>query len=453
MYSIRNTVTRAVLVAGLFVFGAMPGFVGISSASLPPTDAGNPPDEAYRSDRQALVSIVDALTTRQMAGRGNGTPELEFAADSLATWMAAAGLLPAFGGSWFQPFPLSGEGWAGEDLSGKSGRNVAGLLPGTGDLGSRYLIVGAHYDHLGRVVPAEPGAAPPAVGEYYPGANDNASGVAILFESMRLNRARSSAAPEGASRRSILYVSFGGEEVGLKGSGYLVSHSPVPLDSVDLMINIDTVGQMDGDRLYVSGVGTSALLPHLVEAANTHSLDLSLAQGGWSGSDHMSFNTREVPVLFLFGGPYPEYNTPADRGSALNYAGMEEVAGYLDRLVESASVQPSHFDWIMVGQKDLTTGDSDAQNKSTWFGSMPDFTEEIEGYKLAGVFDGSPAAKGGLLKGDILVRFGGREVVDLASFTRALRAHGPGDLVEATVLRDGKSMNFTIVLGDRASRK
>jgi Peptidase family M28/PDZ domain len=426
----------------------------MSFAALAVADDRRPADAVTLPNRAAMESTVAALTTRELAGRGSGTPEVEAAADTLSRWMADAGLQPAFDGSWFQSFPLSGEGWAGEDLAGKTGRNVAGHLAGAGALADRYLIIGAHYDHLGRVVPAGPGAPAPAIGEFYPGANDNASGVAVLFELIRLAAASDAMIPNaGVSRRSILFVNFGGEEVGLKGSGYMASNPPIPVENIDLMINIDTVGQMDGDRLYVSGVGTADRLPDLVASANTRPLDLSLAQGGWSGSDHMSFNTKEVPVLFIFGGPYPEYNTPADRGSALNWDGMEAVVSYLDRLVASARGDEANYEWIMVGSSDVSTDESAAGNKSTWFGSMPDFTEEIQGYKLAGVFDNSPAAKGGLLKGDVLVKFGGEDVLDLAGFTRVLRAHRPGDLVEATVLRDGKSMNFTIVLGDRSERK
>ena len=402
---------------------------------------------------EAMEARVMILTDMELAGRGSGTPEVEAAADTLARWMQEAGLQPAFEGSWFQGFPLSGEGWAGDDLTGKTGRNVAGILPGVGDLGDRDLIIGAHYDHLGRVTPAGPDAPPPAPGEYYPGANDNASGVAVLFELLRL--AGSSETEPGLDDeacRSILFVNFGGEEVGLKGSGFMASHLPVPLESVDLMINLDTVGQLTDDRLYVSGVGTAALLPELVAAANTDPIELSLAQGGWSGSDHMSFNTKEVPVLFIFAGPYQEYNTPADLGPTLNYEGMVLIASYLDRLVNRARRETAEFNWVMVAQKDLSSGKDEDQDRNTWFGSLPDFTEEIQGYKLAGVFDDSPAAKAGLQKGDVLVKLAGRDVVDLPSFTKALRANAPGDLVEVTVLREGKTMNFTIVLGDRSDR-
>lgn len=397
-----------------------------------------------------MEAMVSRLTAPEFAGRGSGTAAGLAAADTVAAWLRAVGLDPAFDGSWIQEFGLSGEGWAGQTLDGSVGRNVGGILRGAGDLADRYLVIGAHHDHLGRVEAAPAGAPLPRPDEYYPGANDNASGVAVLLDAVR--RIRALGATAGDSRRSLLVVAFGAEEVGLQGSGYLVSHLPVPAERIDLMINLDTVGRMEDNRLYVSGVGTAARLPELVERANTIPLELSLARGGWSGSDHMSFNTREIPVLFLFGGPYEQYNTPADRTGTLDYAGMARISDYLVQLAGQARRAPAPFEWILVATKETDTGEQIDQDKRSWFGSLPDFTEEVAGYKLAGVFDDSPAARAGLLKGDVLIRLGGRDVTDLASFTRALRAHSPGDLVEVTVLRDGKRLNFTVVLGDRADR-
>ncbi len=390
------------------------------------------------------------LTAPELAGRGSGAPEADAAAETLAIWMAELDLEPAFDGSWFQEFPLSGEGWTGDDLSGKSGRNVAGILPGTGRLAHRFVVVGAHYDHLGRVTPAEGSAPPPAPGEYYPGANDNASGVSVVFELIRLASVPDA---DAGDRRSVIFTNFSGEEVGLQGSGFMVSHLPVDPDSVDAMINLDTVGQLNADRLYVSGVGTTPSFTDLVNAANTGDLELSLAPGGWSGSDHMSFNTREVPVLFVFGGAYPEYNRPSDDWPTLDYPAMVKVTAYTDRLLDSIRRDPEDLPWIMIAEKNLRGEGDEGQNRDTWFGSLPDFTTEIKGYKLAGVFDGSPAALAGLQKGDVLVKLGGAEVEDLASFTRALRSHEPGDLVEIRVDREGRFMNFTVVLGNRTDRK
>ena len=423
----------SVVLVGILLAGALPG----------PCLAGDPSGELLRER-------VMVLTSPTLAGRGSGTLEADAAADTLAAWMAALHLKPAFGGSWFQDVQLSGTGWSGEDLTGKIGRNVAGILPGSGSLAGRYLVVGAHYDHLGRLDPQEGAAPPPAAGEYYPGANDNASGVSLVMELIRLAIDDPGTA---ADRRSLLFASFVAEEVGLQGSGFMVSNLPVVADSIDAMINIDTVGQLTDNRLHVGGVGTTPVFETLVAAANTGDLDLSLSRGGWSGSDHMSFNTREIPVLFVFGGAYPQYNRPADDWATLDFAALTRVAGFTDRLVRLLQTEPGDWVWVMVAEKTLRPSEGEDQNRATWFGSLPDFTEAVPGYKLAGVFDGSPAARAGLEKGDVLVLFGGAPVEDLASFTRALRSHAPGDLVEVRVERQGRLMNFTVVLGDRADRQ
>jgi len=402
------------------------------------------------ADVEQLLSRVRTLTASALAGRGSGTPELAAAADTLAAWLAAAGLEPAFGKSWFQEFDLKGEGWAGNDLTGRQDRNVAGVLPGQGELASRFVVVGAHFDHLGRVTPAVGVAAPPGPEDYYPGANDNASGVSIVCELIGMMQKRHG---DDQPRRSVLVVFFGGEEVGLQGSGYFVSHAPVDLNLVDAMVNLDTVGQITDNRLYVSGVGTTAAFADLVTAANTDGLQLSLGQGGWSGSDHMSFNTREVPVLFVFGGPYLQYNRPADTWDTLTPQGLVRVTAYSDRLLDLIRKVPDDLVWVMVAQKKLREGENGEANRDTWFGSLPDFTEEIQGYKLAGVFDDSPAARSGLQKGDVLIRMAGQEIVDLVGFTRILRSHAPGDLVEVEILRAGNPLRFTVVLGNRSERK
>jgi hypothetical protein len=393
---------------------------------------------------------VVVLTDPALAGRASGTPEAEAAAETLAAWMEGFDLEPAFDGSWFQEVPLSGKGWSGEELGGKTGRNVAGVLRGSGRLAGRYVVVGAHYDHLGRVVPADGQAPSPARGDFYPGANDNASGVSVLFELIRLVKAGPDASGD---RRSVMFVNFVGEEVGLQGSGYMVSHLPIAPDSVDAMINFDTVGQLTENRLYVSGVGTTPSFTAMVDSANTGELELSLAQGGWSGSDHMSFNTREIPVLFIFGGAYPEYNRPTDDWPTLDYEAMAAITAYSERLLGLVRIEPGDLPWVMITDKNLRQGENEGQNRDTWFGSLPDFTEEVEGYKLAGVFEGSPAAQAGLQKGDVLVMLGGDVVEDLPTFTRALRSHVPGDLVEVRVEREGRTLNFTVVLGNRADRK
>lgn len=401
-----------------------------------------------------IIGRTKILTSNELAGRGSGTEEVYAAGEILAGWFKDLGLEPGFGGTWFQEFPLSGNGWTGDDLTGKMGRNIAAILPGEGPLSEQYIVVGAHYDHLGRLVVAPEGAAPPSDGEYYAGANDNASGLTVLFEmaALAVKGDFPTEAPSGG-RRSLLFFCFAAEEVGLQGSGYLASHMPVPLDQVTAMINFDTVGQLSDNRLYVSGVGTAAALTEIAKSANSVGFDLSLAQGGWSGSDHMSFNTKEVPVLFIFGGPYRQYNTPDDVWSTLQPESLTKVATYGFELMSRLAVYEEDLSWIMVAEKVLRPTDGAAQNKNTWFGSLPDFTDKISGYKLGGIFDGSPADKAGLRKGDIIIKLAGHDVTDLPTFTTSLRRNEPGDVVEVTILRDGNPLNFTVVLGDRSQRK
>lgn len=428
---------RRHLVAGLAGMLAL-------AAAVPNTCAAEVPNSAR------LLNRVRVLTAPQLAGRGSGTAGLRAATDTVAAWLAAAGLQPAFDGDWYQEFDLHGEGWAGNDLSGKQDRNVAGVLPGQGDLASRFVVVGAHLDHLGRVVPAPDDAPPPGAADYYPGANDNASGVTVVNEMILLAGNRQ---PASGSRRSVIFVFFGGEEVGLQGSAFFVANPPVDLALVDAMINFDTVGQIVADRIYVSGLGTTSVFPSLVAAANADSLQLSLGQGGWSGSDHMNFNDQEIPALFIFGGPYPQYNRPADTWDTLTPAGLVQVAAYGDRLLDLIRLQPGPMSWIRVEAGNTPDQDSADENRDTWLGTMPDFSVQVEGYKLGSAFPGSPAERAGLQAGDVLTRLGGRKVVDLAGFTHALRAHDPGDVVEMEILRDGNPLRFTVVLGNRSERR
>ncbi len=415
--------------------------------------AGDPRAAAPIPLAVELRARVETLCAPSLAGRAAGSPGGALAADTLAAWYAAAGLRPAFAGGWLQRFPLHGEGWTGQPLDGREGRTVGAILPGAGRLAGRWLVVAAHLDHLGPVAGDLPEGEVPAAGAFYPGANDNAAGIAVVHELAR----RLAALPEDASgdRRGVVFLHPDAEEVGLQGAAWFVDHAPVPLDSVDVMVNLDTVGRLSDGRLIVSGIGTAVPLEASVRAAAvTAGLGINPSRGGWSGSDHMVFNTREVPVLFLFGGPYAEYNRPADEPGILDYAAMERVLAFTQSLVEGLRMEAGPFAWVMVeGTLREDAGATVEGNRQTWLGTMPDFTEGQAGYRIASVFADSPAAAAGLAKGDLLVSLGGLDVTDLATFTRALRARAPGDLVEIGIVREGRSLRFTVQLGDRAQRR
>lgn len=393
-------------------------------------------------DSAALMSRVRILCAPELAGRGGGSPGARAAGDSVAGWLAAAGLTPAFAGSWFQEFPLEGAEGAGGTC-----RNVAGILPGRGALAERWLVVGAHYDHLGRVEPGTDDV--PARGAYYPGANDNASGVTALVELARL--AAAGGAPD---RRSCLFVSFGAEEIGLQGSAHLARNLPLPRERLDAMLNLDCVGRPEEGRLYVGGVGTAAIFADLLAGAEADGLDLVLSPGGWAGSDHVVFNSREVPVLFFFTGPYPQYNRPEDDWGILDVPGLVRVTAFGARVLEELLAWPEPLAYRAVAEAELRPPAGDAPERRAWLGSIPDFAaEDSVGVRLAGVIDGSPAQRAGLARGDLLLSLDGRPVADLAGLTTILRDCRPGQTVALRVLREGRPLDYLLVLADRRDRR
>lgn len=385
---------------------------------------------------QLLRTRVAALTAPALAGRAAGSPGEAAAGDSLIAWLAGVGLRPAFAGGWTQPVSLHGD-----SLAGVMSRNVAGVIPGVGALTGRWLVIGAHLDHLGLA-----GAAPAAPGNYYPGANDNAAGVVAVGAAA----AQLAAAKDGGPRRSVLVVGFGAEEVGLQGSAWFCAHLPVPRDSVDAMLNLDTIGVLTEQRLYVGGVGTS---PSFTDLANGAAGDLPLAPSrtGWSGGDHVNFLLARIPAVALFGGPYPEYNTVQDDADVIRYDDLARVVAFTVRFADALRRCDRPFTYVDVAPvTEVTAGDDG--HRDAWFGTVPAFGTDAPGYTIGQVTPGGPAAQGGLRDGDVLESLGGVPVTDLGTFTRALRAHAPGEPVEVVVRRAGRALSFTVVVGSRQQR-
>jgi hypothetical protein len=396
-------------------------------------------------DGEAMLARVRTLAAPALAGRGNGTREALAAADTIARWFAAAGLAPGGSPGWFQDFTLQGG-----DLAGRPGRNVIGRLPGRGALASRWLVIGAHYDHLGPVRGED------SAGRYHPGADDNASGVAVLVEVARLLAVGDTTDAGHPDARAVLCVAFAGEEDGLQGSAFFVGELPTPRDSLDAMLNFDSVGRLRDDRLYVAGVGTSAALPGLVAAANAaHGLQLEISRGGWEASDHVSFNAIGVPVLFLLTGPHEQYHTPADDWPFVVPAALVAVTDFARDLAGGLRSCPGPLVYTAVGEPPPPRRAPDSRDggggetRRAWLGVIPDFVEGAGGVKLAGVMPGSPAAAAGLVRGDVLVAFAGRPVADLQTYTRELYAHAPGDTVTVEVLRGAATVTFLVALAAR----
>lgn len=406
-------------------------------AWLPLALAGAPDDV----DVDLLAAEIRALTVPELAGRGAGSPGELAAAELIAGWFESARLAPVWPDRWLQPVPLPPE------LGGGTSVNVVGQVPGRGDLASRWIILGAHLDHLGRVDPAATDT--PAPGAYFPGAGDNAAGVAAMLHAARTLAAGVVDGADRSARRSLLVCAFGAEEIGLVGSAHLAAELPVAVDQVDAMVNLDAVGRLQDGPLHVAGLPSCAAFPALVADA-AGGLPISSQTGSRLSSDHASFLARGIPSLFLFTGAYPEMNSPADSLALVDLAGLAAVAAATTRLVDRLCKFPGDLRFTQPEPPPPVDVQGD---RRTWFGSVPDFaTTGDSGYHIGGLADGGPAQQAGLQVGDRLVSLAGEPVTDLPTFTAAMRRHAPGEVVEVQVERQGRTLSFLVTLGDRAQR-
>ena len=320
--------------------------------------------------------------------------------------------------------------------------NVLAYLPGKTD---EYIVLGAHYDHLGRG--NSDSLAPSQIGQIHPGADDNASGTAGLLELARLL-----APMKGQLQRGILFSSFAGEELGLLGSAAWVKNPTRPLDKAVAMLNMDMIGRIKDDKVYIGGVGTGSTFQKTLEEARDDShLKFDYSQGGYASSDHTSFVSQKIPVLFFFSGLHADYHKPSDTWEKIN----PDAAARLLNVVASAAValastaeRPA---FINVAESNPHSGGvpSGGGGYGPYFGSIPDFGQTENGVKFSDVKPGSPAAKAGLKAGDVLIQFGDKPIKNLYDFTDALRRSKVGDVVHVTVIRDGKALQADVKLEQR----
>lgn len=319
--------------------------------------------------------------------------------------------------------------------------NVVGILPGTDPrLKHEAIVIGAHYDHLGRG--GEGSLAPDQVGVIHPGADDNASGTAAV---MGLGRAFGAAA---GAPRTLVFVAFAGEEMGLLGSSHFARTPPFPQGKTVLMVNLDMVGRLRDGKLYVAGVDSGdGLRPLVADAARGLGLTLELRGDPFSPSDHTAFYTAGVPVLFLFTGAHSDYHRPSDTWEKLDPGGLETVTTFAARLVSAIAGQGTAPAYAKIA---ATPGAERRGGYGPFFGIVPDFAEsERPGAKIGGVRPGSPAEKAGIRGGDVIVKFADVTVKTLEDLTFALRGHRPGDRVEVVIVRDGREHRTEAVLEER----
>ncbi|HZW34599.1 MAG TPA: M20/M25/M40 family metallo-hydrolase, partial [Isosphaeraceae bacterium] len=332
------------------------------------------------------------------------------------------------------------------DRSAITTRNVIGVLEGTGEHAEETVVLGAHYDHLGRGGMFS-GSLAFLSHDIHNGADDNASGTAMVLEMARRLGARRDAPP-----RRIVFIAFSGEERGLLGSHYYVEHPLFPLKSTVMMFNCDMVGRLNRkNELTMIGTGTSPGLDSLVDVlGKSAGLTIKKVAGmtdGFGGSDHQSFYPKGIPVLFAFTGVHGDYHRPTDDSDRINYAGMARVADYLELLLLEVIRRPERPAFVRLAEPRRTT----RMGFSVYLGTQPDYSSSSQdGLKLEAVSAGSPAEKAGLKGGDIITGFDGKPISTINDYMESLRRHKPGDTVEILVKRDGKEVKLKATLGSRS---
>jgi acetylornithine deacetylase/succinyl-diaminopimelate desuccinylase-like protein len=322
-------------------------------------------------------------------------------------------------------------------------RNVIAILRGRGAEAAEgraaipaaeTVVLGAHYDHLGF---GGADSAAPGVRAVHHGADDNASGTALMLEVAR----RLAAA--GPLPRTVVFVAFSGEERGLLGSAHYTANAPLPLADTVAMVNLDMVGRLNADKLIVQGADTGKGLDPLIDRLGAAGgFTIAKESGGFGPSDHASFYARKIPVLHLFTGSHPDYHRPSDTAEKINYEGMERLATLVTDLVRELASAAERPAYVQVASKMVARG-----GDRPFFGSIPEFGSAGKGYAISGVAKDSPAEKGGLRGGDLIVRLGESAITGLDDFDSALRKHKAGDTVPVVVVRGGAEVRLEVVLG------
>lgn len=385
---------------------------------------------------QQLRTDLVYLSSDYLEGRETGTAGEEKAAAYIASRFAAIGLLPAGGDSYLQPFqfprPTNPHAADNNSHSGEvvNGRNVVAYL---NNKAAQTVVIGAHYDHLGYGASGSLHAGSPAV---HNGADDNASGVAaLLYLAERLKDA------PGKQRNNYLFIAFSGEEMGLQGSKYYVSHPLKPLEEINYVLNMDMVGRLNDEKvLVVNGTGTSPVWKDALERVAGSRLSLKMGESGIGPSDHTSFYLKDIPALHFFSGQHTDYHKPEDDALLVNFEGIVEIADFIYDVIQ---------DQNKAGRLAFTKTKEESASQGTprfkvTLGVLPDYTYQGEGLRIDGVLEGRTAAAAGLQDGDIVLKIGETTISDIYSYMGALADYTKGDKAKVIVKRGAEKIEAEV---------
>ncbi len=402
--------------------------------------------------QDGMKQTVEYLASQELGGRFPASAGDTLASEFITAKLRSLKLKPIVKGKkskgYYQDFKFSKKDIVTETTTDYHTHNIMAVIPGKDKrLKHEYIVVGSHYDHLGLGGQGSGSRRPDTLG-VHPGADDNASGDAVVLELAKHFR-------KVRSPRSIIIAFFGAEEQGLVGSKKFLEwmkqqdnqrkNLPDSLKGIVAMVNLDMVGRMRDNALSVSGTGTSSEFKAMVESvAEQKNLHVSCVPDGYGPSDQASFVAQDIPVLFLTTGGHMEYHTPADIPSTLNYDGMQQTLDYTKELVARLASMPTTPDYISVPS---TQTMKHAKFKVT-LGLMPDVmgASTIPGLRADIVVAGKPAHNAGIRSGDIIQEIDGKPLKDINEYMERLSELQAGTTIPVKVLRDGKTMVFQVHL-------
>jgi len=382
---------------------------------------------------EGMMATLTYLADEKFRGRGVGSTELDQVAAFIATKFESVGLLPGGepSGSWYQE-------WMDPDRSMRM-RNVVGILPGRNpELARESVVIGAHYDHLGMK-----GTSQESAGKVHPGADDNASGVAVLLEmASRLTLVAN-------MERPVVFVAFTGEETGRKGSRYFVQNEKrYPVSSVTGMINLDTVGRLGKGKLIILGAASAKERGTLFqEAAKPLKLEIAESTQDLDSSDQKSFHEAGVPAVQLFTGPHLDYHRPTDTADKIDGKGLVKIAMLTRTVAFTLANLQAPLTRTITAAPGVASGPR--MDRKVTIGVIPDFTYNEQGVRLGGTQPGGPAEAAGMKQGDIIIEAGNAPISVLKDLSDVLKKKQPGDRLPIRFLRKGREMKTELEVRER----
>ena len=391
------------------------------------------------SKKYSYVSMIKAdiqyLSSDSLQGRETGTMGEKLAAKYIAERFKQMNLVSKGEEKFFQDFNFKPAKNPHEQVSFSNtkendvitARNVIGFIDNNSD---KTVVFGAHYDHLG--YGSNSSLYRGEVEKIHNGADDNASGVALMLD--LAGKLKSI-----ASQNNYLFVAFSGEEMGLLGSNYFVKNPTTSIESINYMINMDMVGRLKEDKsLAIYGVGTSPIFKQTLKS-NNEVFSIIENESGMGPSDHTSFYLADIPVLHFFTGQHSDYHKPSDDSNLINYLGMELISNYIYSIISDLD------DNGKLSFRKTKNESQDVPRFKVTLGVIPDYLFDGKGMRIDGVSSGRPAEKAGFQKGDIVVKLGETDIIDMMSYMKGLSKIKKGDKVIVQVKRKNKILSKKVI--------